>query len=442
MAKKHFISRLINKIYSIYEYFWKGIWREQNNSFKLNVLKTINLSIRSFFDSNLQRKASALTYNTILAAVPVFALLFAIGRGFGFQNLLQNQLYTFFPAQSTAISTILKFVDSYLQQASQGIFVGIGIVFLLWTLISLLGNIEKAFNDIWGLKKGRSFYRKLTDYTAIFFFIPILMICSAGVSIFMSETIQNKFVFEFLSPLIEIIFDIAPFILTCGAFTLSFLWIPNTKVEVKYAIISGIICGIAFQVLQFLFVSGQIYVSKYNAIYGSFAFIPLLLIWLQLSWLILLFGCLLTYSSQNIFRFEYTDDISHISERYLKKITIIIAAVLAKRFWNRQEAITCKQLSQTHNLPIRLVTTIVEHMHDAGIINYVILSKDEIGISPAFNVNTYTIGNLLSDLSSSGQTDFISEFDSTNSSTLSLLDKILDNAYSNIEDTTIKDISI
>lgn len=297
------IKRLIVKVRCIIDFCWTGIWRNESDSIWIKLLKTVNLSVRSFLDTGLQSKSAALTYNSILAIVPAFALLFAIGRGFGFQNLLQDQLYSFFPAQHQAISTALSFVDSYLEQASQGIFVGIGIVLLLWTLISLLGNIEAAFNHIWGIKQNRSLYRKVTDFTAIFLMIPILMICSSGISIFMSNTVQNNIDFRFLSPVFEVLLDITPFLLTCLAFTLAFILIPNTKVKFKYALISGIICGISFQILQQLFVSGQIYVSKYNAIYGSFAFLPLLLIWLQLSWLILLFGCVLTYSAQNIFRY-------------------------------------------------------------------------------------------------------------------------------------------
>lgn len=441
-AKESLVSRLTAKSKAVFDYYWIGIWRQQNNNLITKVLKTLNLSVRSFLDSNLQRKASALTYNTVLAIVPAFALLFAIGRGFGFQNLLQDQLYSFFPAQSTAISTALQFVDSYLAQASQGIFVGIGIVFLIWTLVSLLGNIEKAFNDIWGLKKSRSFYRKLTDYTAIFLMVPVLMVCSAGISIFMTETIQNNIDFRFLSPVFEIIFDIMPFILTCSAFMLSFLLIPNTKVKPKYAAISGVICGISFQILQYLFVSGQMYVSKYNAIYGSFAFLPLLLIWLQLSWLILLFGCLLTYSSQNIFRFNFTDDITNISERYLKNITIVISAIIVRRFEQRLTPLTAEEISALHNIPIRLVNQIVDRMHDAGIVHYVILSKDETGITPAIDNNTFTVGELLRTLSSEGKADFIPDFQKEYAELLDVSDNILDKAYSSADSILIRDLPV
>ena len=150
-----------------YRYMVDGVWSDTRRSFKVNVVKTLNLSVRSFFNSDLQMRAGYLTYQTLLAIVPALALVFAIGRGFGFQNILQSQLFNSFPAQKEALSKAFTFVDSYLAQSSEGIFVGIGIVFLLWTLISLIGNVEDCFNTIWGIKQGRSIWRKLTDYSAI-----------------------------------------------------------------------------------------------------------------------------------------------------------------------------------------------------------------------------------------------------------------------------------
>ena len=226
----------------------------------------------------------------------------------------------------------MKFVDSYLAEASQGIFVGIGIIFLLWTLISLLSNIEEAFNTIWDVKRDRSMYQKVTDYIAICLMVPILMICSSGVSIFMSATVQNNIYFSFLSPLVNIALEALPVFLAWVAFTLSYFLIPNTKVKFQYAAISGAVCAIIFQILQLLFVNGQIYVSKYNAIYGSFAFLPLLLIWLQFSWLILLFGCVLTYSLQNVLSYNFLGNLSKMSENYSRKVTIILSAAIVGRF--------------------------------------------------------------------------------------------------------------
>lgn len=323
---------LYDKAIKLFNYFWTGVWRDSSKSLKVRTLKIINLSIRTFLDSDLQSRAAALTYRTLLAIVPAFALLFAIGRGFNLQDLLQSQLYKLFPSQHQAMSTAMSFVDSYLKEASEGVFVGVGIVFLLWTLISLLSHIEDSFNTLWGIKQSRSLYRKITDYTSICLLVPILMVCAAGINIFMSTMFDSLFGGADKYPFISILLDCAPFLLTCVAFTLSYLLIPNTSVNLKYASISGLISGVAFQIIQLLFISGQVYVAKYNAIYGSFAFLPLLLIWLQISWLILLFGCTLTFSMQNIFHFTFTEDMNNISPLYMRRLTVATAAVIASRF--------------------------------------------------------------------------------------------------------------
>lgn len=268
----------------------------------------------------------------LLAIVPALALLFAIGRGFGFQNILTTQLFGYFPSQQKALEAAFRFVDAYLAQASEGIFVGVGILFLLWTLISLVSSVEDAFNKIWGVKYGRSLWRKITDYTAIFLILPVLMICSSGLSIFMSTTLQEAVPLKFMSPAISVILDCATIVLTWLFFTGVYMLIPNTTVKFKNALMSGILAGVAFQVLQWLFVTGQLYVSKYNAIYGGFAFLPLLLIWMQLVWVICLSGAVLCYSSQNIFRFSFTSEVTDISALYRRKITLAIMAVVAKRF--------------------------------------------------------------------------------------------------------------
>ena len=175
--KKEQIS-LWQRIMQNVKYCIHDVWDDSRSVWSVRTVKIINLSIRSFLDRDLQMRSCALTYNTVLAVVPALAMLFAIARGFGFQNLLQSELFRYFPAQRQALETALSYVDNYLAQASQGIFIGIGLIFLLWTLISLMSNVEDTFNHVWGVSTKRSLQRKFTDYTALFLLLPLLMICS------------------------------------------------------------------------------------------------------------------------------------------------------------------------------------------------------------------------------------------------------------------------
>lgn len=405
-------SALVDKCKAIANFCWTGVWRTPKKTSGIMILKTLNLSVRSFMDRDLQVRASALTYSTLLAIVPALALLFAICRGFGFQNLLQDQLFSYLPSQRKAVETALSFVDSYLSQSSQGIFVGIGIVMLLWTLISLLSSIETAFNRIWDLNHDRSMYQKVTDYIAICLIIPVLMICSSGVSIFMSTVIQTKLNLPFLNEGLNIALECFPVVLCWMAFSLSFFLIPNTKVKFKYAMAGGALSTIGFQIVQTLILNGQIYVTKFNAIYGSFAFLPLLLVWLQLSWVLLLTGCAVTYSLQNVFAYNYLGDVSKISRDYMRKVTLVVSAVIARRFVDGKSPLTRTELANRYGLPIRLVSHVAERLQQAGMINLVVLPEGRTGLAPARDVSTTTAEQLFERLDRIGDNDFIPRFNS------------------------------
>ncbi len=433
---------IVSKVKGWINYFQTGVWEDSSKTAKVRIVKVLNLSVRSFLDRDLQSRSMSLTYSTVLAIVPAFALLLAIGRGFGLQDLLEQQLYQNFPAQRQFISLCLKFVDSYLKEASSGIFVGVGILFLLWTLISLLSYIESAFNMIWNIKHDRTLYQKITDYVAICLMVPILMICSSGASIFMSATVQDNMHFAFLTPFVNVLLELAPVFLGWIAFSLSFYLIPNTKVDVKYAVISGAISAVCFQILQLLFVNGQIYVSKYNAIYGSFAFLPLMLIWLQLSWLILLIGCVLTYSMQNVYGFNFIGDLTGLSENYERKLTVIIMSVVVERFRENKTPLSRDEISRDYDIPIRVVERIAEKLHKANVINFVAISQDKYGIAPATETMKLTVGEILKRMDNVGDQNFIPRFSVIYKDQLTKIDGWLAGSYKDMLAIPISEISV
>lgn len=417
------------RIKSFAAYCSTGVWSDTRRTWRVNTIKTINLTVRSFLNTDLQNRASALTYNTLLAIVPALALLFAIGRGFGFENLLQTQLFQALPSQKHALQAGIDFVSGYMAQASQGVFVGVGIVVLLWTMISLMSNIEDTFNKVWGVTRARSFGRKVIDYTAIMFLLPVLMICSSGISVMVSYALVDNPRLHFISPAVKMALDVAPFVLTWMSFTGMYLAFPNTKVKFKNAFLSGVFAGTAFQILQYLFLSGQIYVSKYNAIYGSFAFLPLLLIWLQLVWTITLSGAVLCYSSQNIFQFNFSHDISTISLDYKRKIAVVIMTIIVKRFDQGRAPLTVTDFAATYHMPSRLVTQLIDEMVEARLLSPVVLGEDTYGYQPAVDPSTVTLGMVLGRLNSQGASDFIPNF---NDEFADIISKISENTRQNI----------
>ena len=233
-------TRLVERSTALWQYCSDGVWEDHRNTLKVNTVKTLNLTVRTFLSTDLQNKAYALTYQTLLAIVPALALLFAIGRGFGFQNMLQSQLFQYLPSQHKALEMAFSFVDTCLAQASEGVFVGVGLVFLLWTIISLLDNVEETFNTVWGVTVDRSIFRKVTDYLAICIILPILMICSGGLQVFMSSVVQ-KLLPNFLSPMLEFLLDCASVVLAWLFFAGAYMLIPNAKVKFKSALLAGVL---------------------------------------------------------------------------------------------------------------------------------------------------------------------------------------------------------
>ena len=430
------VTRLRRYSIRLWWYWLGGVWNDTRSGWYVNLAKTVNLSVRSILDTNLQQKAAALTFNTMLALVPTLAMIFAIGRGFGFQNIIESEIFNFIPVKREELSNVFTFVDSYLAQSSEGIFVGVGILFLLWTLISLLSNVEDAFNHIWGINKKRNFYRKMTDYISIFFIIPILIICTNGIKLFVLTMSSDTF----LSPIVEAALDIAPTILTWMAFTLTFVLVPYTKVKVKYALLSGFLCAIVFQMLQWLMVSGQIYVSKYNAIYGSFAFLPLLLIWIYMSWQVCLAGVVLTYSSQNIFRFNFRDNINEISQRYMTDVTIVVLTIVAKRFDQQKSPYTKRDITERYNIPIRLVGAVIDHLVDVKLLSGVVGKDDrETAYQPAFDLQHLTLRSAKERLRNWGKSGFIPSMQAKFEPTMHIIHKSYE---TQVDDILIKNLPL
>ena len=401
-------------INQIKTFLLEDIWRitEDEISKKRNMLysaiKIITLSIREFVQGRVINKASALTYSTLLAIIPILAILFAIARGFGLSNLLEDQFRMGLEGQALSAETILSFIDSYLSHAKSGIFIGVGIIMLFYTVLLLTNNMEQTFNSIWQVKKHRSIYRKMTDYFSMLLLLPLLILLSSGISIFMSTFMKNMQEFTLLAPIIKFLVRLTPYVLTWGMFTALYIFMPNTKVKFKYAILPGILAGSAFQAFQYLYIGSQIWVSRYNAIYGSFAANPMFLLWTQISWSICLFGTQLCYVAQNLRNFSFSKETENISRRYHDFLCILIMSLICKRFQTDEPPYTAETLSDEHKIPIRLTTTILYELQDLHLIHETPMENEdeEMGYIPAVDINRLNVGMLLNRLDEVGSEAF------------------------------------
>ena len=272
------------------------------------IYRTLELTIRFFTAKRVMTQASALTYSSLLAIVPILAVIFAIARGFGYNKYIEIWFRDALSSQPQVADILAGFVNSYLVHTQSGIFLGVGLLFMLYTVLMLVNNVEETFNEIWQVSNSRPIIRSLTNYLAMFFVFPIIIVVSMGLSIFMA-TIANKMGnLMILGTAMRLLLDFSPYLLLSLLFIWLYVYMPNTDVKLKSAIVPGILAGIAMQLLQLFYIHSQIWVTGYNAIYGSFAALPLFMLWVQISWTICLFGAQLTFTNQHMNRYGFNLD--------------------------------------------------------------------------------------------------------------------------------------
>lgn len=401
-----------SRINSWLQFLTDGIWRVTEDEVTplqqrlYACIKVVSLSIKQYDEDRISERASALTYSTLLSIIPILAILFAIARGFGFDSLVESQFRSGVASQQAEL--IISWINSYLEHAQSGIFIGVGLVVLLWTVLILTDTIERSFNAIWQVKRPRSVMRKITDYFSMILLLPILIVVSSGLGIFMSTYIKDMENYVVLAPIVKFLVRLIPYVLTWSMFTALFIFIPNTKVKFSHAWLPGIIAGSAFQAFQYFYINSQIWVSSYNAIYGSFAAIPMFLLWTQISWTICLLGAEMCYISQNLSSFNFGKETANISRRYHDFFCTIILSSICKRFAAGASAYTAEELSKEHKIPIRLTKKLLYELQDMKLILETSHDdkSDEIGYTPAIDINVLTVGMLLSRLDSTGSEAF------------------------------------
>jgi membrane protein len=373
-------------------------------SFIIRQIKTILITIRGFTEANIQLRASALTLYTIMSIVPILAMIFGIAKGFGFETYLKELITEQLGDQKEILSTVLQFVDRYLGKVNGGYITGIGFIILIWSVMQMLGNIESSFNNIWRVKKSRMLTRKFTDYISLLIIVPVFVIIASSVNIAQVESVSKSIPFlSYLNPVLKGFVHIFSFTLIWFVFTLIYIVIPNTNVKFKPALIAGIIAGTMFQILQWAYVNLQSYLSGYGAVYGTFAAIPLLLIWLELSWLIVLLGVEISYANQNADSYEHEADTLALSQFNHKILALLIMNRITKGFAKGDPAINAVQISDQLDVPLRLVREIIDDLVNADLLSE-IMTEDvkEVAYQPSTDPNRITVNFLIDTLDRKG----------------------------------------
>ena len=402
-------------INNLMKFLKADVWRirlrglSKRRSFGIRLLRIVLLAARGFANDRIHLRASALTLYSLLGIVPVLAMAFGIAKGFGFEKVLQKDLLEAFHGQEDVAIRIIDFAHSLLDATKGGVIAGVGLVVLFWAVIRVLRDIENSFNAIWGIKEGRSFARKFSDYLTIILICPILLVMSGSITIFIStqvEAMTARFaILGYINDLMLVFLKVLPYCVLWGLFAFLYILVPNTKVNFRSGLIAGIIGGSAFQAVQWGYIHFQVGVSRYNAIYGSFAALPLFLVWLQLSWSIVLIGAEIAFAHQNVETYEFEPDVQRISLSFRRLLSLMVAHLLTRRFAEGERPLNAQEISQVLEIPIRLLRGILFDLVHSGIVSEIKTpGGNDPAYQPAMALHHLTLARVLDAMDQRGAT--------------------------------------
>ena len=389
------------------------IWRirerelSRSKSFFIKQLRIFILTFRGFVEDNCQLRASALTYYSLLSIVPVFAMVFGIAKGFGFEKVLQRVLLESLEGQEQIVTQIMGFAHALLENVKGGLIAGIGLVILFYTIIKILSHIESAFNRIWGITNSRSLGRRISDYLSIMLICPVLFLMSSAVTVVISSgvkfVIQKISLLGAVSPVIFFMLKFLPYCIIWILFTFLYVSIPNARINYKSGLLAGIIAGTMYQVFQRAYILFQIGVAKYNAVYGSFAALPLFFIWLQISWLIVLIGAEISFAHQNVDTYEFEQDSLTVSHSFKMLLSLRIVHLLLSHFSGGERGWTATQIANKLEIPIRLVHRILYELVASRIVSEIKADDNrDVAYQPGRDPDTMTIKYVIDALEQHG----------------------------------------
>lgn len=406
----------MKKISEIIDFLRYDLWRrtatEYNGFFQrlgYGILRTIALVVRGFTSKNLNATAKSLTFSLIFAIVPILAMIVAVAKGFGVETVIEKQLNNSFIGETGLVPTIMEMVQRYLETAQGGLFIGVGILILLWAVYSFFDSVESAFNSIWNVQKSRSVLRQATTYIAIVVLIPVLLVCSAGITIFVHSAVESSVHVQALSVFMRTSgVKFLQFVICWLFFVCMYIAIPNTKVRFMSALIPGILMGTLFQLLQMFSLYLITLLSRTSIVYGAFATLPILMTLLQYTSLLILIGAQMSFAIQNNNQFEYEQDLNSMSRRYKDFVMLYLLSIIIKRFEADEEPLTAHELAVRDHLPIRLVNQLLSRLEETKILREVYVEgKEDRTFQPALDTHKISVGLVLDRIDAQGTEQFL-----------------------------------
>ncbi|NWO05120.1 MAG: YihY family inner membrane protein [Alteromonadaceae bacterium] len=326
--------------------------------------------IRDVLSGQLTLHAMSLVYTTLLSVVPLLALSFSVLKALGVHQRMEPFLFQFFepmgPQGMEVAEQILGFVDNM----KVGVLGSVGLALLVYTVISLVQKIERSFNMIWRVPEMRSLAQRFSNYLSVIMVGPLLMVSAIGVtaSVFSSELVQQVMAIEPFGSLIVQISRFTPFFLVVAAFTFVYVFIPNTRVKLRYAFLAGLLAGVSWQAAGMLFASFVAGSARYAAIYSGFAVGIILLIWTYLNWMILLLGASLAFYMQNPGSVAKRRNVQ-LAPELQERVALALVWLVARPFSRGEVAPQQEVVEHELRVPGYITRKISDKLIRAGVLN-------------------------------------------------------------------------
>ena len=355
-------------------------------------LKLIIYTIEGLMAHGTMDMSAALTFYSLISIVPVLALVFAVVKGFGLAENLAQNLYGLLPQMPEVVDYMVSFANNTLARTNGGVVAAISIVTLFWAVIRMFESIEMNFNKIWEVKSTRNMVRKYSDYITVVIIAPLLWIIATSIGAYAKDLlgIDGAWWLKVLSKLISLVF-------VWAMFTFVYLVLPNTKVRLRSALLASVFAGTGFYLFQALFVFLMRWMTSYSAIYGSFAALPLFLLWMQNSWSILLLGCELSFALQNEKRYDEEREIPNVSHDYSQKLMVAIMYYVARAFMRGEGSVPMKDVRESLGISTRIANKLLAQLVVAGMLNEVKREEEDydVAYAPARDIATLKVSDLL-----------------------------------------------
>ena len=386
------------KVKNVFTYFTDTILRRNANSYRnprvrwaVRQYKLLFYTARGLIAHDTIVRTAALTFYTLISIVPILALVFAVVKGFGLLDGLIDDLYALFPQNVEVLDYMVEFARKALANTQGGLIALVSVVTLFWAVIRVFGSVESAFNNIWEVQSSRNIARQYLNYIVIAMVAPILWLVASTMGGYLLRFFDagNTFLGILLSKL-------SALVIIWGSFTLIYAVVPNTKVLWRSAFMAGIVAGTVFMLFQWGYLYLQGWMTSYNAIYGSFAALPLFLLWLQISWEILLFGGELSFAYQNIDRFAEERESLGISNDRRRRIILAVMLQVVHRFRVTEGALPVDELRRRLSLPTRIVNDVLHQLVRTGLLIEIRNPDDdrEVAFAPGRDIHEMTLYNI------------------------------------------------